>query len=173
MYAGDYNDNFEPASYNAGWTQTDPIEFDGTLLSQAAQLGFATNSINNTTAGSITPSVWTCPNRPTLPATAGGGVWAMGYQYFGCVTNWYWNGNAYPSASPFKTTTAKSSWMLASDLVLKFATTAGPIAWGDSAQAPDSGYASLPAHKKGDVYKRQRPHLCGSARTALFGTPAH
>src|SRR5471030_1772090 len=50
MYAGDYNDYFEPASYNTGWKQQNPYEFDGTLLAQATQLGFSTN-LNGTTTG--------------------------------------------------------------------------------------------------------------------------
>ena len=105
MYAGDNDDYFEPAYYNTGWGQQNPFQFGGVLLSQAIQLGFSTN-LNNTAVGAVVPTIWTCPNRPTLPSySSSGGTWALGYAYFGGVTQWTWNGISYPSASPIKTTT--------------------------------------------------------------------
>jgi prepilin-type N-terminal cleavage/methylation domain-containing protein len=147
MYAGDYNDTFEPAAYNAGWSAQNPFQFDGALLSVASELGFNTNSAS--VAGSASPTIWTCPNRPTLPApnATPATSWALGYQYFGCVTNWYFNGTAYPSASPFKTSSAKSTWMLAADLVVKLNGTA----WSDPNATPNQGTYALPAHKKGSL----------------------
>ncbi len=70
MYANDYDDYFEPASYNTGWKQQNPFEFDGTLLAQAKQLGFSTN-LNSAATGAVVPTIWTCPNRPMFPQYAG------------------------------------------------------------------------------------------------------
>ena len=145
MYANDWDDYFEPASYNTGWKQQNPFEFDGALLAQATQLGFSTN-LNSAATGSVLPTIWTCPNRPMFPQYGGAGVWAFGYAYFGGVTNWVCNGTSYASASPIKTTSCKPSWMLVSDLVLKFTTTAGTVAWGDP--SPTAAIPNLPAHKK-------------------------
>jgi hypothetical protein len=67
-------------------------------------------------------SVWTCPGIGI------GGVsysdaflppqWNIGYQYFGGI-HWWMNASASgtPAASPIKLSTAKPSWVLASDLV--------------------------------------------------------
>jgi len=154
MYANDWDDYFEPASYNTGWKQQNPFEFDGTLLAQAKQLGFSTN-LNSAATGSVLPTIWTCPNRPMFPVYGGAGVWAFGYAYFGGIANWVCNGTSYPSASPIKTTTCKPQWMLVSDLVLKFATgptPTGPEAWGDP--SPNAAIPSLPAHKKMEIFRR-------------------
>ena len=145
MYAGDYNDDFEPASFNTGWGQQNPFEFDGTLLGQATQLGFSTN-LNSAATGSVVPTIWTCPNRPMFPQYGGAGVWAFGYAYFGGIAKWTCNGTSYSSASPIKTSTCKPQWMLVSDLVLKFTTVAGNMAWSDP--APTAAIPSLPAHKR-------------------------
>ncbi len=150
MYAGDYGDSFEPCAVNTGWGAQNPFQMDNTLLSAAAELGFKTNFIS--TAGySTTPTVWTCPNRPTLPAPnmwPNPQTWAMGYAYVGCLTNWTFNGTIYKSASPFKTSTSKPGWMLASDLVLS----TGLNQWSDAtATAPQDGTYALPAHKRGSV----------------------
>ncbi len=153
MYANDNSDCFEPAAYNTGWSLQNPIQMDATMVSQASQLGFNTNSANSS-SGSQSPTIWTCPNRPSLPAlsTGGGAAWAMGYQYYGGITNWTLSsGVKIPTASPVKSTSAKPVWMLAADLVLRFATTAGPIAWGDSQALPISGFANLPAHRAGGL----------------------
>jgi len=150
MYANDFNDFFESAAFNGGWGQQSPIQMDANLVSTAQQLGFNTNAASSST-GSQSPTIWTCPNRPSLPALSGG-TWAMGYAYFGGVTNWFLSsGTKIPSASPIKTSSARPVWMLASDLVLRLATTAGPIAWGDSQALPNSGFANLPAHRAGSV----------------------
>ncbi len=141
MYAGDYNDCFELAATNAGWGIQNPIQMDANMVSTAAQLGFNTNS-SSSASGSVSATIWTCPNRPTLPALSGT-TWAMGYQYYGGVSAW----GAIKSASPIKTASSNPAWMLAADLVLKFAITSGAIAWGDPAAAANSGFANLPAHK--------------------------
>ena len=148
MYAGDYNDVFETAATNTGWGIQNPFQMDANLVNTAAQLGFNTNS-SSSASGSISPSVWTCPNRPTLPALSGN-TWAMGYQYYGGIASWRLpSGASVASASPIKSSSSKPTWMLAADLVLRFATTAGPVAWGDPQASPTSGFANLPAHPNG------------------------
>ena len=141
MYASDYNDTFEAAAFNAGWNAQNPFEMDALMLSTASELGFHTNSATQTT-----PSIWTCPNRPTLPASPGP-TWAMGYQYFGGVAKWTYAGNSYTSSSPIKTTTANAGWMLASDLMLYFPNSSGQWGWGDSTLPANNGMTALPAHK--------------------------
>jgi len=149
MYAGDYNDYFETCALNTGWGRQNPFEMDNNLLSTASQLGFKTNSIS--AAGySATATIWTCPNRPTLPAPnvwPNAQTWAMGYQYVGGLTNWTYNGAFYPASSPRKTAQAKPGWMLAADLVLA---TANNV-WTDPAVAnePNQGTYALPAHRRG------------------------
>jgi prepilin-type N-terminal cleavage/methylation domain-containing protein len=96
-------------------------------------------------------SVWTCPNRPTLPAyNSTFNQWGIGYQYYGGVTKWIISSGSaagtYAAQSPIKTGTSKPVWMLAADLVIRFDASAGKV-WGDSSQPPYSGFTSLPAHK--------------------------
>jgi hypothetical protein len=122
---------------------------DNNLLSTASQLGFTTSTID-TTANPVVASkatIWTCPNRPTLPAPnvwPNPATWAMGYMYFGGVTNWEVSSSKYPSASPIKASTARSAWMLAGDLMMRF----GVGQWTDPT-SPNlaAGTTSLPAHK--------------------------
>lgn len=152
MYAGDNGDVLPVDATNSGWNQQNPIQLDATMVAMAQSLGFNTNLADSMT-GALGPTVWTCPNRPTLPAYSspdeGGGTWALGYQYYGGVSSWYVNGTQYPSASPIKLSLSSPRWMLAADLVLQFQITSGAIAWGDSAAVPYSGWESLPAHKQG------------------------
>ena len=138
MYANDYRDFLPSAAWDTGWGNYNPILFGSNLVTMATDLGFRTN----TTTAAVA-SIWTCPKRPTLPAQAAGGTWALGYQYFGGVANWTYAGNRYTSASPIKSSTAKPGWMLASDVVLRF-----NGVWGDSAQPANSGFTSLPAHRR-------------------------
>ena len=128
MYASDTSDKFLAAAFDSGWGIQNPIKMDATMLSAAVDVGFNTN-LNNSAQGSLGPSVWSCPNRPTLPAKTNG-VWALGYQYYGGVTNWYWRGTAHVASTPVKTTTAKAQWMLAADLILNFTSSSGASASG-------------------------------------------
>jgi len=152
MYAQENNDTFPPATLDAGWGLNNPIEMNSNMLAQAASVGFNTNSASSAN-GSLGPSIWTCPERPTLPAEQTPPVWALGYQYYGGMTLWYPNGGAtgVKAASPVKTTTSKAQWMLAADLVLYFDTTSGTKAWGDPQAVPASGFVSLPAHHHGNM----------------------
>jgi prepilin-type N-terminal cleavage/methylation domain-containing protein len=148
LYSNDYADEFPKAALNAGWGRQNPYQLDGTLAAQAAELGFVTNNPTQTGGNAMSPSVWTCPNRPTLPAMTNG-TWAIGYAFFGHVTNWYAIGLTFRSCSPFKSTTSKPTWMLASDAVIQFPPAAGAaLAWGAPALAAHDGLADLPAHRR-------------------------
>jgi prepilin-type N-terminal cleavage/methylation domain-containing protein len=156
VYVGDNSDKFMPAAFNNGWTFNgvniqNPIEMNAAILESSADLGFSTNSIVN--GVSVSPTIWTCPNRPSLPAPnqwPNPQTWAMGYQYYGGVATWYLAKNRdivdRPSASPIKSSTSKAAWMLAADVVVNLTALPGHM-WGDSSQPANSGWASLPAHK--------------------------
>jgi prepilin-type N-terminal cleavage/methylation domain-containing protein len=152
MYAGDYNDLFESAAWNTGWSAANPFQMDNNLLSTASQLGFNTNSLDTSANPVISsgPTVWTCPNRPNLPAPdqwPNPNTWAMGYQYFGGITNWIVSGTKYPSGSPIKASNSQASWMLAGDLVMRI----GVGQWTDPSAAPNTGTYALPAHKSSEL----------------------
>jgi prepilin-type N-terminal cleavage/methylation domain-containing protein len=154
IYAGDNNDVFIPGTLNTGWGINSPIQMNSNMLAMASAMGYSTNNaINGTASGSLTASVWTCPERPTLPAQATAPVWALGYQYYGGTTFWYPNGMArgFTAPSPVKTTTSRAQWMLAADLVLYFSITSGAKAWGDPQATADSGFVSLPVHHHGNT----------------------
>jgi prepilin-type N-terminal cleavage/methylation domain-containing protein len=148
MYAGDNNDYFEVCATNTGWNAQNPFQMDANMVATASSLGLNTNSASSA-SGSVSPTIWTCPNRPTLPALSGpGGTWALGYAYFGGLANWTFGGVAYPSASPIKAANSKPTWMLASDLIIKLNTA---TLWSDTAALPNAGTVSLPAHRKGNL----------------------
>jgi prepilin-type N-terminal cleavage/methylation domain-containing protein len=78
------------------------------------------------------PSVWNCPARgkvlgrlPNYTTSASPPQWNIGYQYMGGMTNWDANGTRYPSRSPIKLSTAKGSWALAADALVR-----GSGGWG-------------------------------------------
>jgi prepilin-type N-terminal cleavage/methylation domain-containing protein len=152
VYVGDNSDKFLTVKVNAGWGIQNPIEMDAAMLESSADLGFSSNSIVN--GISVSPSIWTCPNRPSLPAPdqwPNPQTWAMGYQYYGGVKTWYMNHAGaivtVPSASPIKSSTSKAAWMLAADVVVDLATPPTYV-WNDSALPANSGWTSLPAHKR-------------------------
>ena len=96
-------------------------------------------------------AVWTCPNRPGLPAlnpNAGGGgpQWTLGYQYYGGIKTWQNIGGTFDSCSPVKLSTAKPTWMLAADFVCNWLT-GSTWYWSDPAEIPPSGFSNLQAHK--------------------------
>ena len=103
LYANDFSDEFPKAAYNGGWGRQNPYQLDETLAAEAAELGFITNNPSQTGGNNMSPNIWTCPNRPSLPALTNG-TWAIGYQFFGHITNWYYSGFAFRSASPFTST---------------------------------------------------------------------
>jgi prepilin-type N-terminal cleavage/methylation domain-containing protein len=170
MYANDNKDIFPPGGYNTGWERINPYEMDSNLVVMASTMGLNTNSTGSTSSETkITPAnMWSCPNRPGLPAssvdTSGATIYALGYQYYGGVTNWYPIGSSGSptvnnAPSPVKLSTSRARWMLAADLVLWFQPSMGPDGWGDpnveepvgDTGAPGSGTSYLPAHKQGGL----------------------
>ncbi|MSU32821.1 MAG: prepilin-type N-terminal cleavage/methylation domain-containing protein [Pedosphaera sp.] len=75
---------------------------------------------------SNTPSCWACPNLPDLPFYDNGGSsgmkldqWAIGYQFFGGMTEWNNPAGVFPSRSPVKLSTSQPHWVWAADCVAK------------------------------------------------------
>lgn len=151
MYAGDNNDDFPHAAWNTGWNAINPFQLGGGIGEVASQLGLNTNAVSTSGYG-LSKSVWTCPNRPTLPAPnkwPNPDTWAIGYQFYGGVSNWVFRGNPEPSASPIKSSSSKPRWMLAADLVIWFQGSSGKMGWGDPTEPLNNGLCSLPAHVDG------------------------
>ena len=146
-YANDNAEYYPKAAYNGGWSAQNPFQLDASLLSSATELGFSTNNPAQQGGEGNRPTIWTCPNRPGLPAPSGANVWALGYAYFGGVTNWLVTLGTFKSCSPMKTSTAKPTWMLASDLVLSMQARPG-YKWSDPTLASTNGQADLPAHPR-------------------------
>lgn len=135
MYASDNDDRLMVA----GGGGVQPIQLDTANLDNVKSMGLTVSP-----DGSSRNS-WSCPNRPGLAAyNPGSGQWTLGYQYYGGIKTWYNNlrPSGVPSASPLKAATAKPSWMLAADLVLK----RNPEGWSSTTLPPD-GFSNLPAHK--------------------------
>jgi prepilin-type N-terminal cleavage/methylation domain-containing protein len=157
IYAGDNNDvlikaRSQASAGNPGpaWVQLALNVPDANGM-KSVNLGVGTNGA----------TIWTCPNRPTLPFySTAQGQWDIGYQYFGGIATWvnplaqngmqasYGGAAGAPpvSFSPIKIGTSKPWWVLAADAVVK--TDGG---WG---QPPLDGtepelYLNLPPHRKG------------------------
>jgi prepilin-type N-terminal cleavage/methylation domain-containing protein len=118
IYSGDFNDMVVSArSYDYSgvnhWVQNalnPPEAAAGKLIGLAVE--------------SSRLSVWTCPNRPGLPAYEGGDLkqWVIGYQYFGGIENWFnplLPVEGVPSRSPVKLSQAKPYWALAADALIR------------------------------------------------------
>mgnify|MGYP001249951746 CR=1 FL=1 len=138
MFALDNNDRYPAASIDSGWGRPNPIYLNADIIAMASDIGFKTNATASGVASG--PNVWTCPNRPALPNYSSS--WALGYQYYGGITKWYPNGVETEGRSPIKTSTSKSTQMLAADLVINFGTS-----WSEPTVAESSGWTQLPAHK--------------------------
>jgi prepilin-type N-terminal cleavage/methylation domain-containing protein len=148
LYVGDNNDFYPVAAFNTGWNAYNPFQLSTNLASSAKELGLNTNNLD-ANGSVISPSIWSCPNRLNLPATAGGGVFAIGYMYYGGIPTWSssTSGKSGQSASPIKNSTAKPGWMLCADLFVQMNGTS----WSIPGSAPNSGISSLPAHTKGSA----------------------
>jgi prepilin-type N-terminal cleavage/methylation domain-containing protein len=94
-------------------------------------------------------TVWSCPNRPSLPVFESGygpsGQWVLGFQYFGGITNWNVPtvGGLNPAPSPVKLASSKPSYVLAADVLIKVDGN-----WGNL--EPGRGYIfeGIPPHRK-------------------------
>jgi prepilin-type N-terminal cleavage/methylation domain-containing protein len=130
QYAGDNNDTVFPAALNVLTIQFQAAQ-------PVAQVGLTTNG----------SSIWTCPNRPTLPEISGS-QWIIGYQYYGGITNWINAIGSIPSRSPVKLSQSKPYWMLAADVIAQ----PDGINWTDITGDTNvqSGWSYLPAHHTAD-----------------------
>ncbi len=132
---------------------------DDRIISARQQVGtttFVQNAINppdanaflslNVAVNTYGPSIWTCPNRPTLPLfSTTYNQWDIGYQYFGGVTNWYNPLGSFASYSPVKLGRSKSWWVLAADAVEECEN-----GWDQPTLVYDiPGQADVPPHRKG------------------------
>lgn len=138
MYTADNDDRFLKAlEIFRGVFQ--PIALDPWVMPAAwASVGLPIQSnLNN--------NIWSCPNRRGLPAyNPPYNQWGIGYQYYGGVTNWMndLRPAGIPAPSPVKASTARPTWMLAADFIIRF-----DGVWGRSSEVPPSGFVDLPAHK--------------------------
>jgi type II secretory pathway pseudopilin PulG len=106
--------------------------------SAAARLGLVTNA----------PSIWTCPNRPGLPAyDASYSQWNIGYQYFGGIATWKNPAGNFASYSPIKLGLARPHWTLAADAIIR----ATGTPWGDQG-AGGLAWTNLPQHHSADSF---------------------
>jgi prepilin-type N-terminal cleavage/methylation domain-containing protein len=159
IYALDNADLLLSAWPNGG----NPIHYVQLVISTANADNAARVGLANATN---TANCWSCPNRPGLPWNNGyPDQFAVGYQYFGGMTNWY-NGILhadFPAASPVKLSTSKPVWVLAAEANLKY-TDQG---WG--ADNP-SGGAKVPHPKRGANVPQggNQVTMDGSARWVKF-----
>jgi prepilin-type N-terminal cleavage/methylation domain-containing protein len=158
MYAGDNKDVLIPAYQNV-----QPIALDPNVQPTAwagVGLPIQSNLVNN---------IWSCPNRPGLPAyNATFNQWGIGYQYYGGITTWFnsLRPGGVPAASPRKSSTAKPTWMLAADFIIKF-----DGVWSRATEVPPSGFTKLPAHgsRNGRPAGGNQVFIDGSARWVKAG----
>ncbi len=98
-------------------------------------------------------SVWCCPSRtsvqgklPYYDSSSSPPQWIIGYQYMGGMTNWGWNnGGMHPAHSPVRLSSARASWALAADPLVRVAG-----AWGGGGGptgVPRYAWDDLPSHK--------------------------
>ncbi len=142
VYAGDSNDYLISARNQYG-TPVSP---------------FVQNALNPADANaaqmvglvvvSNTPSIWTCPTRPTYPLWSPTySQWDIGYQFFGGVINWVNSQGTWLNInlSPVTLARSKPYWCLAADAVIR--TEKG---WGNGTALYDTESCNdIPAHRSG------------------------
>ena len=111
MYAGDNQDKVVPSFYNGGGSFVQLV-----LSPENRDVAKTVGLIVQTNM----PNVWACPNRPGLPWVNPYNQWALGYQYFGGITNWANTIGQFPARSPSKISQAKPGWALAAEANAKF-----------------------------------------------------
>jgi prepilin-type N-terminal cleavage/methylation domain-containing protein len=137
VYSGDNNDYVISTRFlNGSLYQGVQLTLNGTG---------ATNAAGVTTP--IAPStVWTCPNRPNVPWFQDP-VWNIGYQYFGGMTEWQNLCGFGPSCSPVKLATAKPTWCIAADAIMKI-----DGGWVDPGPGKEpqnwQSYSAIPPHRR-------------------------
>jgi prepilin-type N-terminal cleavage/methylation domain-containing protein len=111
---------------------------------KAAGVPLQTNGNNN---------VWSCPNIPGLPyPDPNNDQWVIGYQYFGCFTEWSPNDQlgAIPGThSPVQLTKSQPYWCLAADLVAKINGVWGSVD-ADLPPVAQTACHYIPQHREGN-----------------------
>jgi prepilin-type N-terminal cleavage/methylation domain-containing protein len=141
VYAGDNADRVVQARQQVGGS--------------SAYVQLALNPPDASSAGTVnlmiqtntTKSIWSCPNRPTLPNyDATDGQWNIGYQYFGGIVNWVNPVGTFLNInlSPVKLSQSRPHWVLAADAIVE--TENG---WGGTTTTDPDLYLNLPPHKNG------------------------
>jgi prepilin-type N-terminal cleavage/methylation domain-containing protein len=142
-YASDNDDRIISARHQTGGS----VAFVQLAINPPDSAAFASM---NVTISSNGPSIWSCPNRPTMPAfSTTYNQWDIGYQYFGGVTNWSNPVGNFYAKSPVRLNRSKPWWVIAADAVVRPDSPGG--AWG---APPGDGYepelyVDLPPHRKG------------------------
>ncbi len=133
MYASDNQDVVLEARDNSVTIALNPPD---AAASKAIGLSVETTNIN---------TIWTCPNRPGLPAyNASDNQWIIGYQYFGGLTNWTpLGGTSFRSHSPVKLGLSQPYWALAADATIQVNGSWG----GVDTTVGQYTFANMPPHK--------------------------
>ena len=140
-YAANNNDNV--VSSRGGV----PIVLPSLSTAAAKEIGLNTNQNGN--------SIWTCPERPGLPAFESAvPQWVIGYQYFGGLTTWAAATGNYPARSPVKLSQAQPYWTLAADPLIKIGNT-----WAGQVVSPIDVryyvYTNMPPHRTPGTFTPQ------------------
>jgi len=166
VYAGDYDDRVVPVRYSGA--NAVPVTLNDPGATAASTVGLLVQS--------NVPSVWSCPNRPTLPQYEPSyPQWDIGYSYFGGMTNWFSRDTStvYPGHSPITLGTSKPYWVLAAEAIIKIGTQ-----WAGQAVAPTDPryfvYANIPPHFNGTAPAGgNEVFVDGSAQWCNFNTMYH
>jgi len=137
VYALDNTDKVVSARPMAG-----TADFNQLALNPPEALASATINLNVETNSR---SIWTCPNRPTLPNFDSVDVqWNVGYQYLGGITTWLNPIKEFVNInlSPVKIAQSRPHWVLAADAVVE--TENG---WGQPTATNPELYLNLPPHR--------------------------
>jgi prepilin-type N-terminal cleavage/methylation domain-containing protein len=173
-YAGDYDDRVLTVRYQGANAVPNTLDDPGTVAAATVGLMVTSNA----------PSVWSCPNRPTLPFfDSAYSQWVIGYSYFGGMTNWYCRDvtTVYPGHSPIKLGRSKPYWVLAADAIIKMANPPPPYppnSWAGQALSPTDlryyVYANIPPHFNGaQPAGGNEVSVDGSAQWCKFETMYH
>jgi len=155
IYAGENREFLIPASsVTAGGPPNNPIGLDAGSLGTAYAEAWGSVGLKLNQGSNPPKHPWSCANRPGLPEyNPSSSQWTLGYMYFGGVTFWANNNTTVASCSPVRLSSAKPTWMLASDVVLRYNEGLnGGWTSRPGTDDPPSGFSNLQAHKRSGGY---------------------